>query len=140
MLWQKNCLYYTQIQRIKMRKLDALIVEDEIDICYLLSGMLKKRSLYTSYVTNIHDAYKILETNPPNILFLDNHLPDGKGVDFLSAVRATYPSMSIIMISAHDTNEDKQKALQNGADLFISKPFTMELINEAMDKFLIGIH
>lgn len=125
---------------MQSKKLDALIVEDEIDICYLLSGILKKRSLSTSYVTNIHDAYVMLQTNCPNIIFLDNHLPDGKGLDFLSFVKITYPLIYIIMITAHDTNEDKLNARESGADLFISKPFTMDVINVAMDKCFMGMH
>ena len=61
----------------------ALIVDDEIDICYLLSGILRQKKLRTSYVNNLADAQSVLKKEIPSIVFLDNNLPDGKGIDFI---------------------------------------------------------
>ena len=114
-------------------RLEALIVEDEIDICYLLSGILKKKHLRTAYVTTLSAAQTALENQKPNILFIDNHLPDGFGVDFIQKVKNQYPETRIIMITAHDTSLDKEKAMKEGADFFIGKPFTHETISRTVD-------
>ena len=118
------------------KNLDVLIVEDELDICYLLSGMLKRRHLNTSYVTSLLDAEKELNTINPDILFIDNHLPDGFGVDFISVIKQAHPFTKIVMITAHNTNDDKTKALKQGVDYFIGKPFSSETITTTVDILL----
>ena len=118
------------------KNLDVLIVEDELDICYLLSGILRKKNLHTSYVTTLLAAAKELSMINPDILFIDNHLPDGYGVDFISGIKQTHPLIKIVMITAHDSRDDKNKALKQGADYFIGKPFTIETIMDTVDILL----
>ena len=113
--------------------LEALIVDDEIDICYLLSGILRKKNLTTTYVTSISEAEKSLANHSPSVLFLDNNLPDGFGMDLISRVKKEYPFVKIIMLTAHDTSIDKQNALSRGADIFIGKPFTRDTIIKSLD-------
>lgn len=113
--------------------LDALIIDDELDICFLLKSILKKRDLDVNYVNRLEDAKVALEVNKPPIIFLDNHLPDGLGVDFISYVKKNYPSTKIVMITAHDTQEDRNKAVQNGVDMFLGKPFTKDSITSALE-------
>jgi len=117
----------------------ALIVEDEIDICFLLTGILRKKNLHTTFVNSIFEARKLLKTMHPSILFLDNNLPDGHGVDFIQVIKNTHPMMRIIMITADDTIANKNKALQAGADFFIGKPFTREAINKTIDTVINDI-
>ena len=121
---------------IEHRTAEVLIIEDELDICYLLSGILKKRNLSTSYVTSLVAAEKKLSTINPDILFIDNHLPDGFGINFISTVKQNHPLTKIVMITAHDTGDDKNKAIAQGADYFIGKPFTSNIIIETVDNLL----
>ena len=44
----------------------------------------------------------------PSILFLDNHLPDGFGLDFIKYVKSVYPKVKIVMITAHDGLAERQ--------------------------------
>ena len=118
------------------KPIEVLIIEDEEDICYLLSGILKKKNLHTSYVTSLFAAKKILSEQNPDILFIDNHLPDGFGIDFISMIKQDHPFTKIIMITAHNTSDDKAKALKQGADYFIGKPFTSETITTTVDILL----
>ena len=114
--------------------LDALIIDDELDICFLLKSILKKRDLDVNYVNRLEDAKIALKNNTPPIIFLDNHLPDGLGIDFISYVKTNYPDTKIIMITAHDTPEDRTKAVQQGVDMFLGKPFTKDAITMALNK------
>jgi two-component system OmpR family response regulator len=114
----------------------VLIVDDEVDICNLLSWILKQKNLAATYVNTLSDAQAALKKDVPSILFLDNYLPDGFGVEFIQFVKENYPATKIIMITAHDSFSEKQKALNKGADFFISKPFTKALINETIDNLL----
>jgi DNA-binding NtrC family response regulator len=118
-------------------KVKALIIDDDMDICFLLSGILKRKNFETDYVTSLTEAKKFLQKNisAPPVIFLDNHLPDGLGVDYLSQLKKTCPSAKIIMISAHSTFTDREKAFENGADYFIGKPFTRDMIFQTIEKF-----
>ena len=112
----------------------ALIVDDEIDICYLLEGILKKKSLRSTYVNTLSDAEIMLRKETPSILFLDNHLPDGLGVEFIDYVKKYYPSTKVVIITAVDSSSDRKKAYEHGADHFISKPFDREIIYNVVEK------
>ena len=113
--------------------LKALIIDDETDICYLLSKLLKKKNLETAFVNCLSDANSVLKKENPEIIFLDNHLPDGLGINYIPYIKENYPTSKIIMITAHDSVDDRAKAFKNGADFFIGKPFTNDIINKAVE-------
>lgn len=115
------------------QNLDALIIDDETDICFLLGNVLKKRDIQSKFVNTLREAANILESNNPEIIFLDNHLPDGLGVNFIGFIKRFHPKAKIVMITAHDTIVDKQKAIKEGVDFFIGKPFTKETVNNIME-------
>jgi two-component system OmpR family response regulator len=118
------------------KTLKVLIVDDEVDICFLLSGILRQQKFRTSYVNSIADAKIALSKETPSVLFLDNHLPDGMGLDFIEYVKSNYPDIKIVMITAHDGTTERNRAAKEGADLFISKPFTRDIINRAITKLI----
>ena len=124
------------INSITNDTLKALIVDDEVDICFLLSGILRQKQLSPAFVNNLQSARESLKQDTPSILFLDNHLPDGFGLDFIQYVKTNYPEIKIVMITAHDGLTERKKAQAGGADLFISKPFTREVIEYAIQKLL----
>lgn len=111
----------------------ALIIDDEVDICYLLSNILNQKNVHTEFATTLFDAQKMLKKENPAIVFLDNHLSDGLGVNFVKYIKENYPNAKTIMITAHDTSIDKNNALQEGIDYFLGKPFTKEKIYNIID-------
>lgn len=114
----------------------ALIVDDEMDICYLLTSILKHKNLQASFVNSIEEAKRVLKEENPSIVFLDNHLPDGFGMNFIEEIKRINPNVKIVMITAHDTYNDRQNAELNGADHFIGKPFTRETIFNTLENLL----
>lgn len=116
-----------------------LIVDDEVDICYILRLNLTKRNFSTTFTHTLESAEKHLESDEPSILLLDNNLPDGYGINFISKVKSKYPDIKIVMITAHDSPQDIAKAYNNGADFFLSKPFAITEINRVVDLALKDI-
>ena len=114
----------------------ALIIDDEIDICYLLSSLLIKKKIQVDYVNSIADAVLALEKYKPEIIFLDNHLPDGEGMDFSRHIKKNYPAVKVAMITAYDSPADRRMALARGIDYFIPKPFTRDKIYKTVDDIL----
>ena len=114
--------------------LDVLIVDDEIDICFLLGNVLNKRlNANISCANTITSATSEMILHQPSIVFLDNHLPDGSGMSFLKHLKEFYPDTKVVMITAYDTSNDRNMAMEIGADAFIAKPFTKALINKTVD-------
>ena len=58
----------TTVEKHPEQDIEALIVEDEIDICFLLTGILRKKNLQSSCVYNIHEARDLLANTHPSIL------------------------------------------------------------------------
>jgi len=115
----------------------ALIIDDEIDICYLLSAVLRDKKLSTQSVFDLAQAREILNTIKPAIIFLDNHLTDGLGLDFIPYIKEITPTSKLVMITAYDDPASRQAAFQRGVDDFISKPLRRDLINAAIEKLLL---
>jgi len=112
----------------------VLIVDDEPDICFLFGRILKMRNLRTDFANNLAEASLSVQANPPSLIFLDNSLPDGQGIDFISFLKEHYPGTRIIIVTANDGSIDKIRAFQQGADDFLGKPLSLEQINRTLDK------
>jgi len=113
-----------------------LIIDDEGDICYLLSNLMKKRKLKYEHANTLAQAEIAIKEETPDIIFLDNHLPDGLGINFIGNIKSSYPHIKIVVITAHDNFSDKKRAFKKGADVFIAKPFTTEQINTCIDELM----
>ena len=109
----------------------ALIVDDETDICFLLKDILQKK-FESSSVTSLAEAKLYLQFNEPSVIFLDNKLSDGLGIDHIHSFKEQYPQTKIVMITAFDNFSDKEMALKEGADYFINKPFSIKTILETV--------
>jgi len=108
-----------------------LVVEDQGEMCLILDLILSERKLESDYVNNLLDADEYMEKNKPSLIILDNQLPDGYGVDFITYAKKKYPATKIIMISGFSTARDI--AMNNGADYFLEKPFSLQNVNDAID-------
>ena len=111
----------------------ALIIDDESDIRNLLSNILKKENIQSVTVGSLAEADEVLQSNRDfSVVFLDNHLPDGLGIAYISQLRKNSPASRIVMITAQDTNPDRVNAHANGANFFLKKPFSVESILQAI--------
>jgi two-component system OmpR family response regulator len=113
----------------------VLIVEDEGEMCLLLNILLNSEEMELDHVKTLLDASEYLEKEKPAVVILDNKLPDGFGVDFVSFIKRSYPSIKIIMISGFDAAV-KDVAMENGADFFLTKPFTRDELYQSLTKLI----
>lgn len=112
-----------------VQKRPILIIDDETDICFLLSHILNQQNIRTVFASSLSEADNIIDRDAEfSFIFLDNHLPDGLGVDHIRYIKEKCPASKVIMITAHDNLSDRQKAAYEGADYFIGKPFSRDLI------------
>ena len=123
----------TKLPNTKEKK--VLIIEDEGDMCLLLNLILDGEDFELDHVPTLLAADEYLQKESPAIIILDNKLPDGFGIDFITYIKQKYPAIKIIMISGFDAAA-KDVALENGADIYLEKPFTRAQIFQAIETLL----
>jgi len=111
-----------------------LVVDDEGQIGLVMDMILNESQFQMDYANSLLSADEYLQKHEPAIVILDNKLPDGFGVDYISYIKKKYPSIKIIMISGFGSVRDV--ALENGADVFFEKPFALDEFNKALNSLL----
>jgi two-component system phosphate regulon response regulator PhoB len=103
-----------------------LIVEDELAIVELVSFALKGAGWAVDAVHNTADAWAYLQNKRPQLILLDWMLPDQSGLKLLSRIRGdrNFNTLPVIMLTAKSMEEDKVAGLDQGADDYITKPFS----------------
>jgi CheY-like chemotaxis protein len=123
--------------RLPKRKIkNILIVDDEEDLCWLLSNALQSKGYNVSVANSITKGIACLKKRVPHLVLLDLKLPDGNGMDILSEIKATAPQAVVVIISAYGSEEKRAEAKNHeGVHGFIDKPFTEERILETIAQF-----
>ena len=105
-----------------------LIIEDEISIVKLLRTALTANEYEVIEAYTAAEARTMISSHCPDLILLDLGLPDMDGNDLISYLRE-WTSTPVIVVSARTDEEDKVKAIDLGADDYITKPFgTSELL------------
>jgi two-component system KDP operon response regulator KdpE len=102
-----------------------LIVEDEPEIRRFLRVSLEHHGFRLNEVTLVREAIAQAAMQPPDLMILDLGLPDGDGLEVIANVRGWSP-LPIIVLSARGQETDKVRALDAGADDYLTKPFGIE--------------
>ena len=102
-----------------------LVVEDDAPIRNLITTTLKTRDYKYLIAKNGESAIMEASTHNPDIVLLDLGLPDIDGIEVIKRIRS-WSEVPIIVISARSEDSDKIGALDNGADDYLTKPFSVE--------------
>jgi two-component system KDP operon response regulator KdpE len=101
-----------------------LIIEDDTVILRFLNLAIKTEGYETSTSNNGVFGINLFINSSPDLILLDLGLPDIDGMDVIKEIRKS-ANTPIIVISARETEQDKVKALDSGANDFITKPFNI---------------
>jgi len=102
-----------------------LIVEDDLQLKRALTVNLEARNYQVSTAGTGEEALKSLAATEPDVLILDLGLPDIDGVDLIVQIRKT-SRIPIIVLSARDREIEKVRALDAGAEDYVTKPFGID--------------
>ncbi len=102
-------------------KMNILLIDDETEICFLVKNLLRREGIGCDVANTMAEGRRQLGIGQYHAVFLDIHLPDGLGYEMIAEIRARQPDVQVIAISAVDN--ERAKANEQGADLFIPKPF-----------------
>src|SRR4029077_3617869 len=104
-------------------KSSVLIIDDEAQIRRLLRVCLETNGYRVSEAATGADGIREAAQRPPDVVILDLGLPDMDGVAVLKRLRE-WSRVPVVVLSVRDREEDKIAALDNGADDYITKPFS----------------
>ena len=118
----------------KKRIKNILIIDDEEDLCWLLSNALTGKGYAVSTANTIGDGVAYLN-DIPDLILLDLKLPGGDGMDLLPRIKSVTPETIVVIISAYGSEERRQDAKRKGVHSFIDKPLTEEKILSTIKQF-----
>ncbi len=107
-------------------KTTVLIVEDEPAIVELVTFSLREAGWNVCAATTATEAWDFIQHRIPHLILLDWMLPDQTGLRLLARIRAdrNFSDVPVIMLTAKSMEEDKIAGLNNGADDYVTKPFS----------------
>jgi len=121
----------------KKRIRNILIIEDENDLCWLLSNILRDKG-YNVLIANTRSEGIACLKELPDLVFLDLKLPDGDGMDIIPMINKISPESLITIISAYGSKEVMDEVMKKGVYSFIDKPFAEEDILKTIEQISRG--
>ncbi|MCZ6585017.1 MAG: sigma-54 dependent transcriptional regulator [Gammaproteobacteria bacterium] len=103
----------------------ALVVDDEPDLCELLSITLERMDIATRTCNDVATAKRALSQQRYDLCLTDMRLPDGDGLELVEWIQQEVPGTPVAVITAHGSVETAVKALKIGAFDFVSKPLDL---------------
>ncbi|MDR1241497.1 MAG: sigma-54 dependent transcriptional regulator [Deltaproteobacteria bacterium] len=110
------------------RNAKILIIDDETGVRFSLRGILEDEGYRVFEAENGETGLQVLEKEEADLVFLDIWLPGIDGPQVLEKIKATRPSLPVLMISGHATIEHAVQAIKQGAHDFIEKPLSLEKV------------
>ena len=117
-----------------------LIIDDEKLIRWALEQHLVKQGYQVATAESAEQGLELLTEDAPDLILLDNCLPDMTGIQLLEKLHVLEKRFKVIMITAYDGAETSVKAMNLGAYDYISKPFNLEELTALIRRTLKTEH
>ncbi|MEM0926249.1 MAG: response regulator [Planctomycetota bacterium] len=116
-----------------------LIVDDSKAMRMIVMRTLKKTEIgsFTSLeASNGKEALEVIANESPDLVLSDWNMPEMKGIDLLRKVRESGNSVRFGFITSESSTETRELAIETGANFLVTKPFTADSIQVALDPIL----
>jgi DNA-binding NtrC family response regulator len=117
----------------------VLIVDDDKLVRWVLENNLTRWGYDPACATGVEDALVQIRLFPPDLILLDQRLPDGTGLDMLEQLSTLAPHPEVILLTAFDRTDVAVKAMKLGAADYLSKPVNIEELKVAVDRVFESI-
>ena len=117
-------------------KHEILIIDDDQTILSMFSKFLSELNYAVTEVSSLAAARGMLATGDFHAFIIDQHLPDGKGIELINDVRSANPTAAIVMITGQADVPLAVEAMQKGADNFLTKPVKLKDLTVFLEKNL----
>jgi len=117
-----------------MKKIDLLIVEDDMSLQEALGDSLSAHGYKVMCVNDGAEALKALESSQARLVISDMQMRPMDGQELLERLKSRFPSLPVLLMTAHASIEHAVKAIQAGAADYLSKPFDMNKLIACVEK------
>ncbi len=114
-----------------MMKKTVLVIDDEKDLCEVISRVLKKEGFEVVCANNLEEAGQKLASRP-DIVILDNNLPDGSGIEYIQTHLVEFSQSFVILVSADPGTSLQNKIAAEVIRAFLPKPFSIDRMREVI--------
>lgn len=117
--------------------INALLIEDNLDMAYFIETVIKKSATFQflGNAPTVKDGKMMIAALKPDVVLLDNYLPDGTGLETIQFLRANFPNIDVIFITAANDIQTIKSAIRYGAYDYLVKPFLLERLNETLTNY-----
>ena len=121
--------------------LNVLVVDDEPDVQHLFKQYFRRAiqagELGFKFAFSGEEALAILEQQEASVVLVlsDINMPGMTGLDLLQQIKAHYPTIKVVMITAYGNEDKHQRAMVYGADGYLTKPIDFDELNESINRF-----
>jgi DNA-binding NtrC family response regulator len=113
-------------------KQKILIIDDEVDFCMIMKGYFDKKKYETLVAYDLRNGLALIGASKPDILFLDNNLPDGQGWNCVDEIVEKNPHLQIYLISAH---QNKSSFTPPNKNIVVwEKPISLQVLNNVFQE------
>jgi two-component system NtrC family response regulator len=124
-----------------MKSGSILIIDDEENLRRLMARIITLEGYHVTEASSCSEGLKSLVRENIAVVITDVKLPDGNGVDLTAKIKAAYPAVEVIVLTAYGTIQDGVKAMKNGAFDYLTKGDHQDklipLINKACEKSVL---
>ncbi|MDW8051975.1 MAG: sigma-54 dependent transcriptional regulator [Armatimonadota bacterium] len=109
-----------------------LVVDDELNIRRVLERAFTKEGYQVLTAEGGHQALRLLEEHPCNLMLTDVVMPDMTGLELLKRARQKHPHLQVILMTAYGTIPTAVEAMRAGAYDFLTKPLDFEVLRKVV--------
>jgi DNA-binding response OmpR family regulator len=110
----------------------VLVVDDEPRVASVLRDVLTERGYAVRTAGDGLDALSVLPVFQPDVMLLDLRMPGMSGLEVLAQVRADYPDLRVIIVTANSDEPTALRTLSCGAFDYVQKPFSLEAVERVV--------
>lgn len=114
----------------------CFFVDDELKVCQAVAKVLERIGLKVHYFTRADNCFEQLHCLPCDLLVTDLRMPEMSGMELLTKVRRTMPSLPVVILTGYGDIPTAVRAVKAGAYDFIEKPFSKETLVSAIKRVL----
>ena len=109
--------------------LEIFYIEDDVNIAQAVKEYFEQLNYKVTVFPMIEEAKKTMIKFTPAIVLIDWNMPDGQGDDLCRWIRSKWEELPIIFLTARSDNHYVISGFQNGADDYVVKPFSLEILH-----------
>jgi nitrogen regulation protein NR(I) len=114
----------------------VLVADDEHGICQAFAELLHREGHSALLASTAEEALSLIESDTPDLAFLDVRMPGMSGLDLLAHVRKSHPGLPIVIMTAYGTMDTAVTAVQHGAFDYIGKPVELAQVRKLLERAL----